>query len=240
MCTISWQFNSSGYSIFFNRDEQKIRPKAIPPNIYRSESADYIAAIDPQGGGSWLTVNNSGVTLALLNFYQGRLPKGRLTSRGKLVTSLIRHSRVTDVADGVKALDLNRYAPFSLLAFSQQDLTVQLLRWSGKELLTLEQESPLLSSAVKFEEVSKERLSCYKKHFSTEGAGEKGLLDFHRSHEPSASPFSVCMHRDEAETLSLSRVVVCKDKVNYDYYDGAPCKTTCTHRLSMGLNTAKT
>jgi hypothetical protein len=51
-----------------------------------------------------------------------------------------------------------------------------------------------------------------------------GLLQrFHRSHLPERGPFSVCMHRPEAETQSLSMVQVGADGAVLEYAAGSPC-----------------
>ncbi len=233
MCTISWKFDVSGYSIFFNRDEQLTRPIALPPQTYQAEHCDYIAPIDPQGGGSWLTVNTSGLTLALLNFYQGRLPKGKLTSRGRLIVSLAAMLHVEAIIEALNAMELTQYAPFSLLVFSASGLSVDLIRWTGKKMERLEQQSPLISSAFKYGEVAAERMNCYRKFFPTDSIEENNFIEFHRSHQPSASAYSVCMHRDDAQTMSFSQIKVDGDSVEFNYHDGPPCITESTHRVLL-------
>ena len=60
MCTLSWLTTEAGYSVFCNRDERKTRPVAVPPAILRTGGVAYIAPIDPEGGGSWIAVNEQG------------------------------------------------------------------------------------------------------------------------------------------------------------------------------------
>ena len=67
MCTISWFVSSQGYSVFFNRDEAKVRPKARPPQILTLNGVSSIMPIDPQGEGTWCFANEYGLTVALLN-----------------------------------------------------------------------------------------------------------------------------------------------------------------------------
>jgi hypothetical protein len=88
VCTLSYLLHSTGYELFFNRDEQHSRPLAIPPQFNSVHNAIY--PVDPTGNGTWLAVSNKGLSLALLNYYQATTPqdKKRL-SRGQLILSLL-------------------------------------------------------------------------------------------------------------------------------------------------------
>ena len=84
MCSISWQINAEGYDLFFTRDEQRSRPPAEAPRINEAvEGASYLAPTDPQGGGTWIFVNEHGLTGALLKAYEliGRTPDGGGTAQ---------------------------------------------------------------------------------------------------------------------------------------------------------------
>jgi len=48
MCTLTWLITPEGYEVFFNRDEQKIRPQAISPTWDPVLKAIY--PVDTQGG----------------------------------------------------------------------------------------------------------------------------------------------------------------------------------------------
>ena len=68
MCTLTYLLNDFGDELFFNRDEQRSRLPTIPPKFNQTRNAIY--PVDPQGEGTWLAVNQQGLTLALLNYYQ--------------------------------------------------------------------------------------------------------------------------------------------------------------------------
>src|SRR5205823_1452898 len=55
-----------------------------------------------------------------------------------------------------------------------------------------------------------------------------GSLDWlrrlHRSHSPQAGPFSTCMHRADAATVSYTEVAVSSRHATMRYHAGAPCK----------------
>lgn len=62
------------------------------------------------------------------------------------------------------------------------------------------------------------------------------LAAFHTGHQPGRAPgdaFSVCMHRDEVSTVSMTRVEVVGARVSMIYRDGQPC--TAPAELSCHL-----
>lgn len=295
MCTLSWILDQNGYDVFFNRDEQRSRPQALTPQIFslirpspsKQPLNQHVRAVmptDPQGGGTWLAVNEFGWTFALLNYYQGRLPKGALRSRGQIVKDLALVQGRSEIDDYFESLNLNRYAPFSLIFFAPEkhvpqkvlrddgplskigDEGVNMIRWTGKELLFLEQSSPIFSSAVKFDEVTSSRHSFVEselnrfsvKELGSESSEEERCLglqegerakrnqdnvtaniNIHKSHEPSRSAFSICMHRDDAKTVSFSHIRVDASSVNFSYTDGAPCETEANPSVLLPLKRLK-
>ncbi|NKB23842.1 MAG: hypothetical protein GKR87_05585 [Kiritimatiellae bacterium] len=62
MCTVTWLHDTHRYEVFFNRDEQRTRLPASPPQIRIRNHMKYMAPIDEQAGGSWIGVNEGGLT----------------------------------------------------------------------------------------------------------------------------------------------------------------------------------
>lgn len=69
MCTVTWLIDAEGYTVFFNRDELKTRSHARPPTIRKQNGVNFIAPLDLDGGGTWIGVNEFGVTCSVLNNY---------------------------------------------------------------------------------------------------------------------------------------------------------------------------
>ncbi len=69
MCTVTWSTRADGYDLFFNRDEHRARGTAIGPLTHTRPGARVIAPLDPDGGGTWLAVNEHGLSHCLLNYY---------------------------------------------------------------------------------------------------------------------------------------------------------------------------
>ena len=164
--------------------------------------------------------------------YQGRLPKGRLHSRGQIVKELASCSSLEQIDEYINLLNLSRYAPFSLLVFYPEIVNqetgfplIPLYRWTGKELVKESKRSPHFSSAVEFEQVCEIRNRIYCELINKEKTPcREDYINLHKGHLPEKSKYSICMHRPHANTVSFSHVSVGKSEINYYYSDGAPCE----------------
>ena len=278
MCTSSWFFHPNGYSLFFNRDEKRTRAIAQPPKVIRTDNGMAIMPTDPDGGGTWLGVNSSGWTYALLNYYQGQIPSGTLTSRGTIVKQALNCDTNDQVAYLFNKLPMSRFAPFSFLCIApthtaaqhkpaeQQEGsdTILLWRWTGTMLYRLPVKGIITSSSVHFEQACATRMqnatqmnilnndpiksphsysSGNLNAQALENGFEKGLDDralrhhaFHSSHEPQCGATSVCMHREDARTVSLSEITSSRGQVQFRYFDGPPCKVNAPVVQELQLN----
>lgn len=225
MCTLTWLANKEGYEVFFNRDEQRSRTVAKPP-CYDSET-DSIMPIDPQGKGTWIAVNSSGVTLCLLNNYQAESNTKTTihTSRGLLIPILIKHGTHEKISQQLKNIDLHNYMPFWLCVFPENfkrdNESMDIYQWDGDRLTKETQKQPVVSSAISLPEVQQKRSSLFDKMIAHKtNSGQH--LSYHSSHNPKKGKYSVCMHRNDARTQSLSHIMV-GDKIVFRYHDSPPC-----------------
>ena len=236
MCTISWLVTETGYEVVFNRDEQRQRQHAIAPQLERIQQTGVILPIDPQGGGSWISVNEHGLSLCLLNYYQGvKLQGTQARSRGLLVKDLSYIDTIEALLSTLYAIDLAPYSAFTLLVFSRDHERAASLQWDGQTLKRLILDSPFTSSSVDYEQVLSARMQAadalIKTRIKTKPACIDELLNYHKSHLPSKSQQSVCMHREDAKTVSLSHIIVDTKNAFFDYYPGSPCSPQPrTHR----------
>jgi hypothetical protein len=284
MCTASWFFHQHGYHLFFNRDEKKSRARALPPSTFATESGTALMPIDPDGGGSWLGVNSAGWTFALLNYYQGEIPDGPLTTRGAVVRAALNCTTARQVDALLTSLPLQSYAPFSLLCLAsisapasskpagqrEQNGEVQLWRWTGRALQSMAVTSFITSSSRHFaeacsaraEEANRTRVLLPRTSVVSDSGVQTRIAShrtFHMSHgcsghskkrnspdrdiDPdmglSGRETSVCMHRNDASTVSLSEVSCTEARIRFVYHDGAPCKAgqTTAHELTPAAAT---
>jgi hypothetical protein len=220
MCSVSWCIDDSGYQIFFNRDEQKTRAPALAPQSFFQQETHVLMPIDPVGQGSWISLNEYGLSLCLLNNYQGTKPEGELISRGQLLKRLSSEADLAQVEAHFGTLTLEQFAPFTLLAFELENSKVRSFEWNGKQACISNAVSPHFSSAVALDNVSEYRQSVYE-HEPMKNT--EALLMFHSQHHPEHSHMSVCMHRDDAQTVSFTRIQVSKDSMQMNYVPGSPC-----------------
>ena len=228
MCTVTWWRSAEGYELFFNRDEQRSRAPAEPPSMHKAGNVSYLAPTDPQGGGTWMGVNAYGLTLCVLNYtdpsLQAAAPKDP-TSRGLILPSLFDATRVDQLEDRLAAMRLCEYAPFQLLAVDHKHES--LWTWTGTALERRAKEAipqPVTTSSYKPQEVVPTRKKTYQEMVGSAAPTTETLLSFHRSHLPERSAHSVCMHRDDARTVSFSRVICTKEEVRFAYAPRPACE----------------
>jgi len=228
MCTVSWLRQAEGYELLCNRDERHTRKLAGGPRISRRNEISYIAPVDGDHGGSWIGVNEFGLTLCLLNRYGDpvREPSQQYTSRGLLLTDLLDSRQNQRIPERVNDFELDRFRPFAMLALSGDEPAI-LINWTGQDCIVqrnADAQMPLTSSSLS----NPTPIEARRNHFQ-EMARERGTLDvellhqFHLSHVPERGPYSVCMHRDDAATVSLSSVTVTGDSIGFIYQPGSPC-----------------
>ena len=233
MCTVSWLRHAGGYELFCNRDERHTRKAAEPPVIREARGVRFIAPLDGDHGGTWLGVNESGVSLCLLNRYEGAQSlqddvktEDEYRSRGLLLAGLMDSLTVAHAHARLSGADLSRYRPFTLAVLSPSEPTL-LVHWTNGQKTfdgAGDASVPLTSSSYRGAEVTAVRKSLFRRMAEASGAFTPSLLrDFHSSHEPARGASSVCMHREDAATVSFSHVKVGYETIRFSYQPAPPC-----------------
>ena len=227
MCSVSWLLEENGYQVFFNRDEQKTRALAMPPKQYQVNGVDIIMPLDPAGGGSWISINEFGLSLCLLNNYQGIVPNAPLISRGLLLKNMSSSRNIAQLTEAFHRLELSSFAPFTLLAFApnltQHNGVVVAYKWDGVQQNIVETDSPLFSSGVDLARVQAYRQAKYDQLIST-GKNQQNLLMFHSHHHSEQPHLGTCMHRSDAHTVSFTHLRNRHGQASMFYAPGAPCE----------------
>jgi hypothetical protein len=242
MCTVSWLHEGGGYTLFCNRDEKRSRPAARAPEVRVSAGVRYLAPVDSGRGGTWISVNESGVVLCLLNGAVIRAPGAHPAapggrSRGLVVAALAGVRGVDAIADALEELELDECAPFTLVAL-EPGAPASVAEWDGRSVSHFpkaDEFAPLTSSSHDPGRVRESRLAEYARLTRGGGPTAQALMEFHRSHAPAAGAYSTCMHREDAHTVSFSRVTVNRERVRFDYTAGAPCCGEARAALSLPL-----
>lgn len=227
MCTLSWVRREDGYTVLFNRDERRTRSAGVAPAEQMVNGVRFLAPTDPDGGGSWVSVNDRRVALCILNQYD--VPRQEIenpVSRGQLLLGLAHLSSQAEVWNAVRTAGLMQFPPFTLAVF-EPGLPVHLLGWDGDSLVDWTYGSSgmvVSSSSVAQLQADESRRSLFEKAIAV-GAIDEDVLDrLHRSHLPEEGALSVCMHRSDAETVSLTKLVVGPSEVRMEYFAGPPCR----------------
>lgn len=207
MCTLTWRVSAGadGYDLFFNRDERHLRAAERAPVEQRTaDGVRYVAPADGDHGGTWLVLNEHGVTVCLLNYYPRGVVETGVESRGRLPLLCAGCVRVDDVVRVMHAVEPGAFAPFHLVAVDAEGGSVW-LRWDGRAMHEAEAPEFLTSSSFEPERVQAARAARWAAW--TERTPE-GLAAFQRQHDPSAGAESVCMRRADACTRSMCAVRV--------------------------------
>ena len=236
MCTVSWLRQAEGYVLLCNRDERRTRKPASGPKVGEVRGVSFVAPVDGDHGGSWIGTNQFGVTLCLLNRYGDWKPDAHrdYTSRGLLLVDLLDCRGSQHLSERLNHLEPDRFQPFTMVVLSV-DEPATLIDWTGLEWtiqLDAEARMPLTSSSVKDPNTLRHEL--FAEMVSQRGSIDQELLHkFHRSHLPKRGPRSVCMHRDDAVSVSLSIVSVGPASVEFLYQPQSPCLKATEEKVSL-------
>jgi hypothetical protein len=168
--------------------------------------------------------------MALINWYSvpARVKRNPI-SRGEVVKSL----RATDSGNAADSelggLPLGRINPFRLIGIFPRNNEIFEWRWDLKRLVRkarLWKTQQWVSSG--FDEPTAQRVRgrifrSALREPSAEGLG--WLRRLHRCHSPQPGPFSTCMHRADAATVSYTEITVLDHRAKMSYHGGPPCNS---------------
>jgi hypothetical protein len=234
MCTVTWHRDDQGdLSFFANRDIGPARAGAERPGPATVDGVAALAPVEHVGGGAWIGVNVQGLILTLLNewYEDGPTPTGGRISRGRVLRSLLGAAGPLAATERLARADLSDVNPFQLLALDRGMALVSCWRpGRGLERRSVDPARGILtSSSFRTAEVTAAR----RAQFAALGTGAQAHLEFHRSHHPAAGPHSVCMHRADAATVSLSWIRVNRQSIEFDYHPGPPCTLKAWQRATL-------
>ena len=232
MCTVTWVHESEGYHLLSNRDEKRTRGIASAPSLHRCGGVRYLAPVDPDFGGTWIAANEYGLALCLLNGDRAPHPTRPRLSRGVLIPDVIWAHSLDDCMFLLSQTDLEPYAPFSL-AMLEPGIPAMVARWNGRTLSFSpgDAQVPLTSSSYDPNGVRRVRVDEFtRRSVASERVDGASLYWFHSSHGRSPDAYSTCMHREDAETVSFSWVIVTRQEVRFLYSPAPPCRCVPTQQ----------
>lgn len=239
MCTVTFLPRSAGYALAMNRDEARSRPSAHPPSTRSFHKGHAVYPSEP-GGGTWIALNDQGTTFALINWYsKPPLDTDRTVSRGEVVVSILKANSPSQVGQILDEFGLRPVKPFRLIGVFAQLKRVVEWRWDMEQLETLQHSwsaNQWASSGFDEPAAQQSRRIQFLESIQRPSAGStRWLRQFHRSHVPHPGPLSVCMHREDASTVSYTEVIVSRRLAHMRYAPGPPCCTPIGNTLGLTL-----
>ena len=235
MCTVSFVARKSGYLLAMNRDEKRSRASGLPPARVSLNGRAAIFPSEP-GGGTWISLNDTKTTFALINWYSVKaVVKINAISRGIVVKSVASENSPAGAYRILNGLPLKQIIPFRLIGIFEAQREICEWRW---DLETLSCESlpwnsqQWISSGYDEPGAQRARSKTFQVALRRKTAGSLGWLRrLHRSHAPFCGPFSTCMHRADAVTVSYTEVNVSNGRATMSYCNQAPCRHSPGRRV---------
>ncbi len=235
MCTLAvLPSPRGGYLVGHNRDESLRRAGGVPPRRGRRAGRTFLCPRDPQGGGSWIGVNDRGVCFCLLNARDEatrRFPD-RPRSRGLVLWEILHLGSVEQVVRrfSMGEEDLADVRAFHMVVVERgrgpRPIVAARLRWNGLGATWDRHSAPSLFVSSGFDQAGAERGrgGLWRKFLRLHPRPDaSALASWLGSHDAAPGPLSVCMHRPEAATVSRTIVSVGPDGIVMSYLDGPPC-----------------
>jgi len=235
MCTLSFVPTDGGFLLAMNRDEQRTRAKALPPQFHRCGSLKAMYPSEP-GGGTWIGINSLGLCAALINWYsRPQYPGDPDFSRGGIIPRLLACDNREKMEQCLYSLPLDRLNPFRIFVFGIGSGDIREYRsdgvaarrtdhaWSTNHWFSSGHNETTATTA--------RRAACLKASLESD-AGSLGWIDrLHSSHDPVAGADSICVHREDAVTVSITLIRMDHGGTRMEYRDGSPCES-----LAKGSN----
>lgn len=237
MCTVTFLPRAKGYLLGMNRDENRARIAALPPRI-QVLGERYVVYPSEPAGGTWISVNDAGVTLALVNWYaiQERVT-GAAISRGTIIQSAAAVTSPLVLEAIMQGLPLARMNPFRLIGFFLEERRIVEWRWDCRALVQRTHRwlpQQWISSGFDEPGAQKTRSRVFRQARAQSSFGTRAWLRrLHASHTPEPGAYSTCVHRHDARSVSYTEVLVRNARQEITYRDGSPCETKQSTTITL-------
>ncbi len=223
MCTVTYiPKENSEFILTHNRDEDIKRAIATPPIEKLINGEKHLLPIDPQGGGTWIGISETGRVASLLNggseSYNYNPPYRH--SRGKVILD---YFSCPDFISFYNSYNFNELEPFTLLVFEDNNMFELIVNESNISMKELDVKKPhIYSSSSLYTDKSKEerRLSFFEWFYKTQNISQETAMKFHHN-------FLFEKEKDKSKiwgdyilnTVSITSVYSTLDKAEIHYSD---------------------
>ena len=243
MCTVTFIARKNGYALGMNRDEQRSRVKALPPSQQEISGRAALFPSEPNRG-TWIGVNDAAVTLALINWYSVRARvSANAVSRGHLVRSALAANEANCLDRILKRFPLDRTNPFRLIGVFHDAKQIIEWQWNLSAVHRVAHDwkaNVWISSGFDEAGAQVTRRFVFEQLIEKEPTHDvRWLRALHSSHSPACGPYSVCMHRSDAATVSYTEVAVSGRVARMRYSPGPLCCENVGHQQALHLRRVK-
>ena len=219
-----------GLRIACNRDESRLRPAALVPEVREFGRRRAMLPIDPLGGGTWIAASDAPLALVLMNVYVRPIGSepiaigARTTppiSRGTIIPHALAADSVAGALERARELDVAQFEPFRLVIAARRQFAE--IVWAAGHLdvrgpAPIERPLFFTSSGLGDDVVAHPRRRLFEECFAAAADWPAAQDAFHRHEWPGREFSSVWMTRPEARTVSLTVVEMGPQEVRMRYY----------------------
>jgi Transport and Golgi organisation 2 len=231
MCTLTLVTGNDTYVMAMNRDEKIARGAGLPLEIHEFDGT---RAVYPSDGddGSWIATNEYGITLALLNWNDiaPHGPAAKKRSRGRVIPALTDSRSLSDLHEVFGVSNFRGMMPFRLVGVFPAEQEIWEWRWNSAQLdfhVHAWESRHWFSSSLSDEQAESLRgATCRSARHESDVSSVRWLRRLQASHAGGPGPFSLCVHREDAKTLSYTEVMLSFESVRMGHFLGSPCTMT--------------
>lgn len=150
-------------------------------------------------------------------------------SRGEMIPGLLLEPDAECTKHAVQNFDFAGTYPFRLFGVFAAERLIYEWRWDAERLTTKFHEwgrHHWFSSSWSDERAEAERGAACERTWLEDVADSSGWLrQLHASHIPERGPYSICVHREDAATVSYTEVHCGLSELQMCYWPGNPCQS---------------
>jgi uncharacterized protein with NRDE domain len=243
MCTLALYFQvfpDHPLVVAANRDEALSRP-SLGPTLLGSSPWIY-GGQDLLAGGTWLGVNEHGVTVGVLNRQSLSLADPHCRSRGHLCLDALKHHSAEAALHALMKQEVQRYNPFNLVIADHTSAYVVHNEAGRRRPFTVLRLSPGFHIVTNRDpnDQTCSRIARFTPHFTDIGQSvtqeQSSLLEFFVRLQGQMSEHALssgeardglCLHLDGYGTCSSTLLIYSQSERRYTYHfaAGPPCHT---------------